>query len=398
MICVSYADEFIGLTIKALQILDVQAVVTIQMGDDFKISIIGEAVAMQPRGSDHPFLLLDLDIVASLDVGKGTLQIEAQLSPASFLLDHNCHPTGGFALCAWFEGSEHAGDWVFSVGGFHPAYQKPAHYPSPPRLGISWKYDSHLMISGNAYFAITPKVCMGGIQITASFQLGNISASFDAHADMLMQYQPFQYMVEVGVSMSVNYELKVLFISHKFSVHIGASVSLIGPPMVGSVHVDLSVINFTIAFGASHQDKPPLTLLEFWKMLKQLSDTDVEKDLTNHIFAITNGLLPSPPLAADYLGVVRAGNLELQIQSRAALSEAEFVYEGRKPISGNDVFAKPMRTSQKLTSALKIRITRAEDNKAGTQYDFQPERIQQSLPSALWTACRYTQSDALKKY
>jgi hypothetical protein len=362
--------------------------VTIELGDDFKIALIGEAVAQLPRGTDHPFLLLDLDIIASLDVGKGTLQIEAQLSPASFLLDHDCHPTGGFALCAWFKGSEHAGDWVFTVGGFHPLYQRPDHYPSPPRLGISWQYDSHLSISGGSYFAITPKVCMAGMQISAIYDLGRLSASFDAHADMLMQYQPFQYMVEVGVSMSINYELKAFFVSHKFYAHASAKLSLMGPPMVGSVHVDISVVNFTIAFGARHGEKPPLTLEQFWASLKQASDSDVKEPVEEHIFAVTSGLLPSPQLPAQYLGFVRAGNLELQIQSRGALSEATYVYDGRKSEKGSAVFAKPMRIGNELTSKLKIGISRV----GGGQYGFLQAPITQSLPSALWTACKRSRS------
>lgn len=358
------------------------------MGDDFKIGIIGEAVAVQPRGSDHPFLLIDLDIVASLDLSMGTLQIEAQISPASFLLNHDCHPTGGFALCAWFSGSPHAGDWVFTVGGFHPAYKKPAHYPAPPRLGISWRYDAHLMITGAAYFAITPLVCMAGMQISALFELGSISASFDAHADMLMQYQPFNFMAEVGVSMRVNYELKVCrFISHKFSVHVGASLFLQGPPMVGTVYVDLSVISFTVAFGGKHVEKKPLTLEEFWTMLQQPSSADA--DIASHIVAVTSGLLPSGPQAGDSLGLVRAASLEFQIQSRAALSEAMFEHPDRKPVVGQAVYAKPMKSANPLISSLKVTVSRIEDGSNAVSYAFRADGIMQSLPAALWTPCEF---------
>jgi hypothetical protein len=41
----------------------------------------------------------------------------------------------------------------------------------PERLQISWAVSDVLKIDGQAYFAITPKVCMGG---------GVLSAHFDA--------------------------------------------------------------------------------------------------------------------------------------------------------------------------------------------------------------------------
>ena len=65
-------------------------------------------------------------------------------------------------MCYWFAGSGHEGDWVFTVGGYHPAFQIPDHYPRPDRLTILWDLGAGLTVTGQAYFAITPKVCMGG--------------------------------------------------------------------------------------------------------------------------------------------------------------------------------------------------------------------------------------------
>ncbi|MCJ1395660.1 hypothetical protein MMC18_008546 [Xylographa bjoerkii] len=380
-----------GLTVKALQLLDVQAVVTVEIGQDLRIGLIGDVIATFPKGgtvnSDHLFLLLDLQIVASIDFGKGAVQIEGQLSPASFILSHACHPVGGFALYAWFHPSEHAGDWVFSVGGYHPAYQRPPHYPNPPRLGISWKYDSHLSISGGAYFAITPKMCMGGGQLSAVFELGCISANFDAHADMLMNYQPFHYDVEIGVSMNVRFQLKILFVTVKFSVHVGADITINGPPMAGKAHIDLSVINFTISFGASPPQAKPLLLGEFWALVKQSSAADGSQPKDNHVITVSQGLLPSDEEDSEFLGVVRPGILQLQIHSSTPLGEANYGKQKAFKDDKEKIFAKPMRKNGPLGSSFNVTIQRLLDD--GTDSDetfaFTCEQMKRPYPIALWT-------------
>lgn len=48
----------------------------------------------------------------------------------------------------------------------HLRFDRPAHYPEVAhRIGILWEYDSQTHISGNAYFALTPCVAMGGGQL-----------------------------------------------------------------------------------------------------------------------------------------------------------------------------------------------------------------------------------------
>ena len=60
------------------------------------------------------------------------------MTPASFLYAGLCRITGGFAFYLWFEG-EHEGDFVVSVGGYHPRFKKPDHYPVVPRLQLTYQ-------------------------------------------------------------------------------------------------------------------------------------------------------------------------------------------------------------------------------------------------------------------
>jgi hypothetical protein len=107
-------------------------------------------------------LSIHLGVTAVVEPTLGVLQVAGQLTPRSFLLSPSCRNAGGFALCYWYGPSPHAGDWVFTVGDNHAANAPLAHYPGPPRLEISWRYDTNLYVGGQAYFAIAPAVYMGG--------------------------------------------------------------------------------------------------------------------------------------------------------------------------------------------------------------------------------------------
>ncbi|KAF3923905.1 hypothetical protein ABW20_dc0108264 [Dactylellina cionopaga] len=379
-----------GLTVRAFQVVDVQAVVTVEVGDDLKIAIVGRAIATAPplAKPDKAFVLVVLDVVASLDFGKGAFSLQGQLNPSSFILDKDCHPTGGFALCSWFGKSQYAGDWVFTIGGFHPAYAIPAHYPNPPRLGISWKYDRSISITGEAYFAITPRLCMGGGKLSINFDVGNISAYLTAYADFLINYEPFQYLICVGVKIGVSYTLKIWFIRKKFSIDISAQITIEGPPVSGKVYVNLKVISFTISFGARRTKKDELKLEQFWELLVQ---SGTEKEKTDHIFGVAAGLIPTKDAEKEdkkQLGSLRAGVLEIQVHSRAAISQVKLGKSTEKSRLADQIYAKPTRSNGNITSDIYATVIRQGVNESDS---FRIEPIYKHVPSALWT--RYNPAD-----
>ena len=57
------------------------------------------------------------------------------MSNDSYLFCRDARLTGGFAFYSWFKG-EYAGDFVLSVGGYHPQFQR-GHYPAVDRVGES---------------------------------------------------------------------------------------------------------------------------------------------------------------------------------------------------------------------------------------------------------------------
>jgi hypothetical protein len=168
----------VGLQALFCEILTVEAAVILGFDPYLNLAIIGKCVAIEPAVEgdqavprDECMIWAELDVIASVSVRTGTSRIEAQLNPNSFVFNPSCHLAGAFALCYWFAGSGHDGDWVFSMGGYHPAWSVPSHYPNPARLSITWELNPCTTVVGEAYFAVTPKVCMGGGSLSVNFNM-----------------------------------------------------------------------------------------------------------------------------------------------------------------------------------------------------------------------------------
>ena len=230
-----------------------------------------EARRLQLLGSTSlsiPFLDLlhvQLDYAGELNPDAGFMSLSAQLTGDSYILSKNCRPTGGAAFSVWFRqvreiaaesaqgGGEpgqsnvqtstgeikiHPGDFVLTVGGYHPNFKAPDHYPRVPRVGIQWEIDRYTHIRGEAYFALTPKAIMAGVKLDMVYQRGNIRAWFTAYADFLCQWSPLYFEANIGVSVGASYTLRVgvrilgkfIGVVKTFSISIKAQLHLWGAP------------------------------------------------------------------------------------------------------------------------------------------------------------------------
>ena len=200
--------------------------------------------------------------MASVQPAAGLIAVQGQLTRNSFLLSHDCHPTGGFAFYAWF-GGPHEGDFVVTLGGYHPKFPAPAHYPKVPRLAMQWRLSSALQIKGTSYFALVPNAVMMGGTLEALWDCGPVRAWFRAAYDFLVYWKPFAYQVSISISVGAQVTIDLLFTSVTISVHVGAELTLHGPPFGGEAWIDLDVVSFTIPFGSSTPDRTPLTWAQF---------------------------------------------------------------------------------------------------------------------------------------
>ncbi|KAG5659131.1 hypothetical protein KAF25_000333 [Fusarium avenaceum] len=406
----------IGMRLSAFRMLNIDAVVAVQFGNSVKLGIFAVATCDIPSSNSRLKLAhAELGIAAVLDFDYGFLKIEAQLSPRSYILSPNCHLTGGFALCYWFDApladTSRIGDFVFTLGGYHQAFHVPVGYPNPPRLGISWNLGGGLSISGEAYFAITTKACMAGGRLHAAFKAGPLSAWFDAFANFLINYRPFHFDMSAGVSVGVGFSIDFWFIHIRISVQIGAELYLWGPPVAGRVHVDFWIVSFDINFGDSDSTDGKVSLSEFYELVLQDSPgssfasakaltagTSMDREeqsvatLTSsrpkneaHNFLAESGLLnpnDEPERGQSDPWTVRAGTFVFVAECKMAITAITTSDNGAPILQYDSVFSKPMQLTTSMSSTLQIQVKNADGSDLDEDWQF--ERYIQKLPSALW--------------
>jgi hypothetical protein len=270
-------------------VIDSFALLTVFFGERFEIALLGLSTLSMPARSTtgaKPIAYAQLALEARYAPDDGVLKIAAQLTPNSYILSENCHLTGGFALYTWsqdeFEkdstgkfvyvndtvkklvtGGFRSGDFVLSIGGYHPDFKPPAHYPSVPRVGANWRVNDNLTIKGSLYFALTPLAIMAGGALDANYERGNLKAWFNARVDFLLYWEPLYYHAHLKVSMGASYTIDWWFTTKTITAQVGADVELYGPPFGGKAVFDLYVCSFTLDFGAGPPPPQKLTWAEF---------------------------------------------------------------------------------------------------------------------------------------
>ncbi|MFI1258657.1 DUF6603 domain-containing protein [Streptomyces netropsis] len=375
-----------GLSFRIFEFLDGQALLVLEVGDDFAVAVLGTAEARFPKDpSLGTYARVRLGLSAKYRAGEGALKVTAQLAPGSFLLDENCVLTGGFALATWFDGP-HAGDFVLTLGGYHPKYSVPAHYPQVPQLGFNWPVTSELTISGGSYFALTPGAIMAGGALDVNFRSGDLHAWLNAHADILIEWAPFHFDAEIGVSIGVSFVLDLWLIRETISVEVGASLRLWGPPTAGEVTVHLWFISFTIGFGdGSARDDQPAPWADVVKQLPAKEDAVrlVPKD----------GLLPirATDGRGGELWVVGPGTFSFAVRTAVPLSRLDLTRgKDAQEITGARVDIRPRRDEgTNLDSILTVTLTKdagADVQDLSTWYTGDTAQNRADLPAALWGA------------
>ena len=237
-----------GLDFTSFEMVDSSALATVAFGIDFTIALLGVTRLTVPKLDPEPIVYLEITLEAQLKPSAGLLAIDGRITPASFLFAKLVRVSGGFAFYLWFAG-EHEGDFVISIGGYHPRFQKPDHYPIVPRLQLAYQV-GNLVIVGQTYIALTPHMVMAGLRIDATWDTGALKAWFSAGVDFLLGWRPFHYEGDAYIHIGVSLTLDLLFTSVSITVHVGADLDFWGPQFGGRASIDLDIVSFTISFGA----------------------------------------------------------------------------------------------------------------------------------------------------
>jgi hypothetical protein len=300
---ISVGDYWLAVGIKftSFKIIESFVLLTVNFGTQLEFAILGLSRLVWPEKSValEPIVYVELAILAHFGPGSDVISVEAVLTPNSYVLSKDCKLSGGFAFYTWVSGP-YEGDFVVTLGGYHPKFVKPAHYPTVPRVALNWKIGKYVSIKGELYYALTPSAIMAGGKWEVSFKTSIIKASLVLWADMLIAWAPFQYIISVGIIIRIEATIKIAFIRVHFNFEMGAQLYIWGPPFAGKAHVDWSVFSFTIPFGDHNKQTPkPLQWHEFSKgfipqgksknLLNSSGDVISNPDPIN--ITISNGLI-----------------------------------------------------------------------------------------------------------
>ncbi|MFG2116711.1 DUF6603 domain-containing protein [Streptomyces sp. NPDC048718] len=366
-----------GLGFSIAELITGRALAVVQTGPELTIALLGTGAAELPKGAGRKYARIAAALRAVLKPNQGELAFDAELTGDSFVIDPNCKLRGGVAFRAWFGTSPHAGDFVYTVGGYHPNYDPPERYPVVPRLGFDWDLTGSVTISGSAYLAITPAAAMAGGSLDVRFHSGVVKAWCTAKVDALIQWKPFYLDVGLQVRIGVSASVKIVFVRVTITVEVGVSLGIWGPPTGGQAKVKLWFISFTINFGKGHESAG--------KVLDWPGFAGMLPPPANNL-RVTPGTGLVAEKHPDTLGddpywEVSSNGFTFTTDSTVPVSRM-FLGDATEPAeSGDSVDIRPMRR-QGLTSGQRVRVT------SGTSpvdpADWSRSRSTATMPAELW--------------
>jgi len=391
-----------GVKFMTYGMLDSFALLSVSLGTQFEIALLGLSTLRIPKelpsGPKIPAIACaELALKAAFKPMAGILSAEARLTTNSFIFTKDCALTGGFAFYVWFGNNEHAGDFVITLGGYHPRFKPPPHYPDVPRLGVRWQVSSNLTISGGIYFALTPTCLMAGGALSALYQQGRLRAWFDAYAHFFISWKPLHYDVEVGVRIGASYTGSVFGISITFRLEMAAICHFWGPPFAGKAHITWTIISFTIYFGKEHsKPKPkPIGWGEFQQAFLPPANPESSKAEPLTI-TIVKGLIKEGKTEDDQgYTIVNPHQLALIIKSNVPSRKIEVNGKSNKIEISDDkppnfLGIRPMNikfldSSTTVFITNKERLTICRKDQAQDHSNLQVESITNTVPGALWS-------------
>ena len=369
----------IGIHYTSFKLIDSFALLTVAFGNELEVDVLGLSTLILPTPvpdvpNPTPLAVVQMAVKASYVPALGFLGVSAQLTTASYLLSSDCHLTGGFAFYSWLSGV-HAGDFVQTLGGYHPSFVVPSHYPKVPRLSFQWQVDASINIKGEAYAALTASALMAGMHVQATWQSGDFRAWFNAAFDFLLSWKPFHYDISLSVDVGASYTF-TFFGTHTISVDVGANLHIWGPEFSGTAHITLSIISFDVSFGANASTSPtPIDWPTFKKSFLPADDAVVG-------ISVKAGLVSKQSTDSADLGVMDPKGFALVTNTMVPATRAHI---------GRDVtIAQPLGTiaigsmgvqASELVATHTISITR---NGSNVEQEFTCTPVLKSVPVGLW--------------
>lgn len=366
----------VGVKFSSFKIIDSFALITLSFGKHFELDVFAISTLVVPPEDPKPLAEVQMAVKAVFAPDEGVLGISAILTPSSYIFSKDCILTGGFAFYSWFkdipERQITAGDFVYSLGGYHPRWDKPKHYPNLPRVGFNWNVSSHVQIKGGCYYALTGSALMAGGFLDATWHSGALKAWFKMGADFLMSWKPYHYDISAYVEIGVSYTFH-FFGTHHIHASLSADLQIWGPEFAGKAHVKLWIISFTVRFGAGQSVPKPIS----WNAFKSAFLPKETAKYTS--IRIKDGLIKEEN---DFY-IANPKTLNMAINSVIPINEASVGATSITGSLGKHSFGiAPMAKKQgDISSKMDVSVS-YEGSDATAQFKITP--IKKAMPAGVW--------------
>ncbi len=215
--------------------------IIINLPDPVRLAIIGILKISLPT-PDKVLLELNVAFAGIIDFEKKYMTFDATIFDSRLL---TFSLSGDMAVRLFW--GDHK-EMVFSVGGFHPAFNPPAYLMLPPmnRLTISFIDEDSLKIKFSTYFAVTSNTLQFGAEIDLDFHVWKVRLVGYFGFDVLFQFNPFHFIAEMRAGIAVYWGSKEI-------MNISTDISVEGPGLwhaKGSATVKVLCVKKTV-----HLDK-----------------------------------------------------------------------------------------------------------------------------------------------
>lgn len=382
----------VGVKFNTFKVVDSFLLLLASFGDETRFDLIGiSQLSLPPDAKGDPTVFVEIALKASLEPERGDVKVDGLITSHSYVYSKDAHLMGSFAFYSWFKdqtdtstgASIKAGDFVMSMGGYHPDFVKPDHYPTVPRIALNWRVNENLDAKGDAYFAMTPRYAMAGFGIKATYHDGALKADFSAGADFLIQWKPFHYDIKAYVNIRASYRISInlLFTTIHKTLHldVGAQLHIWGPAFSGHAKIHVKVLGIGISVGLSFGAGAGTPAALDWSGFSSSFLPAKEKVIS---FVAVGGLIKT----IGKTWVFNRSDLCIQVNTALPLTGVEESNIAISPKSTTDLFVNypvaPMQLEAgELTSEFILTLTK---NGVDQGQDLVYIPTQKEMPLALW--------------
>lgn len=178
-----------------------------------RIAIVGVLKCILPD-EEAALLKLQVNFIGAIDFTEKTAFFFASIFESRVLFITIEGEMG--VLVKWGDQS----DFVVSVGGFHPRFEPPPlPFPVPKRIALSILNESWGKIRVEGYFAVTTNTAQFGAKLELMFGFSEFKIEGHLALDVLFQFNPFFFVVEISGKVSLKvFGFDLFTISLKFSL------------------------------------------------------------------------------------------------------------------------------------------------------------------------------------